>query len=178
MEVLGNWALLLYSDVKNMKEVLDMAAARGNYGGRACFIRPSLILSPLQLGVAMQRLIHQKHLRSKSFATELMLLLAPTRNVDTAIKTFSCDDLSKDCLVAIYLGERDKSSTSGHQTPEVRGIISDVEKLIAGKQLPLTKLSTMTDEQAVATLFGVTSAELSTTTLSDIVVNRLATLDL
>ena len=163
-EQLGDWTVVAFTDVTNTKEVLD-AFETGKLGP-CCIVAGSMVLSRLQLAAAMQRLSQHNNLRTKNIHSELLLMLSPSKNIETALKNFSCKDEDKSFVVAI------------HKAADAKAAVSTISAAVKGTPLSLGSLKASSDAEKLVKVYSLPTAEVDSAGLESAVVNRIATADI
>ncbi|CUG91139.1 kinase binding protein CGI-121, putative [Bodo saltans] len=191
MERMGEWVVLAFHSISNLDELLSDVKLLSLCG----VMNGSLICSRLQLAVAMQRLsnhlaVSGGQLRSRTMASELMLMLSPTRNITEALRLFSVDPSSSALSSSSSSGRisiGDASSTSSPSSAAVvvlalhnpqREDIGYVVERVEGAAFPLSELLAHADATAIAKVYGIGAAELQHCGLEASVVNRIAIADI
>ncbi|XP_051976469.1 EKC/KEOPS complex subunit TPRKB [Xyrauchen texanus] len=156
---------LLFKDVKNATELRKLAV---NGEIKGALINPSMIVDSFQVLVAANKAVHLHKIgkmKTRSLYSEIIFNLSPTNNISEAFKRFGISD--SDGAVHIVLVHNKE------ETLNIEDIISKVD----GQQIPVEKVSDLTDAAKIKKLYKVPLLEEKCGSLLDAVVCRMATKD-
>jgi tRNA threonylcarbamoyladenosine modification (KEOPS) complex Cgi121 subunit len=176
MERMGEWVVLAFHSLNN----LDALLGDDKFLSLCGIMNGAHICSRLQLAVAMQRLsnhlaVSGGQLRSRTMASELMLMLSPTRNITEAFRLFSVDPaLSSSVKNAASTRSVVVLALHNPQRDEIGYVVERVD----GSAFPLVELPAHADAAAIAKVYNISAVELQHCGLEASVVNRIAIADI
>lgn len=148
---------VLYRNVQNTAEVRKLIFSASL---PFTLIKPKLIVDPFQLSLAITKAqynLKEEKMRTKSFQTEILYCLSPTKNISDSLKKFSAADEDTDVLL---VGEEN--------------IFPTIKSSIQGDEIPMEELSVLTDVDAVKEIYQISTDELIKSSLLDSVCSRMA----
>jgi EKC/KEOPS complex subunit CGI121/TPRKB len=162
--LVGNWHLsvALYSSVSNCAE-LKQLAMKGELNG--ALLTPSMIIEPFQLQAAAVRAIHSythQKLTTRTLHSELIYCLSPSKNISSSFQNFGINSGCHEVLIVVISDGVDDE-------------ISKICAKVSGDAVSLTHLPNFTAIDRIKKVYGVTDAELTSSTLLNAVVTRMAT---
>ncbi|XP_051547618.1 EKC/KEOPS complex subunit TPRKB [Myxocyprinus asiaticus] len=156
---------LLFKDVKNATELRKMAV---NGEIKGALINPSMVVDSFQVLVAANKAVHLHKIgkmKTRSLYSEIIFNLSPTNNISEAFKRFGISDSDGAVLIVLVHNKE--------ETINIDDIISKVD----GQQIPIEKVSDLTDAAKIKKLYKVAQLEEKCGSLLDAVVCRMATKD-
>lgn len=162
MERLGEWVIATYRRVQNGDEVVALERRIAN--GSCCIINSSRIASRLHLCVGIQRMVSSHSSRTKAKGTELLLMLAPTKNIAEALQTMGCGGSEVDMIVAVH----QPSAT------DLQMILSTVK----GESVSLVGVNPAANEELIMRTFNLSEQEVTSCGMEACVVNKIAICDI
>jgi EKC/KEOPS complex subunit CGI121/TPRKB len=157
--------VLAFAEVENSNELLHELTS-GRLGQLTALLDREKTLDESALAIAANRVLYRQSrnsLRTRGCATELTLLLAASRNITQALRTFGISAETKNLLVASF--NPDKTH------------LEQLRTLIRGRQVSPT-FSQPVNMSVFSQLYGLTAAEVASRSLSSIVATKIATFDL
>ncbi|GFR39867.1 hypothetical protein Agub_g367 [Astrephomene gubernaculifera] len=139
--------LALFRDVKNAKEVRATIADASK--PEFAYMNASLIVDPFVVQLAAQRALAAEsagRLVTKSLHTELLYGISGTKHVVESLKRFGIADDTTTLLLARFDCQPEE--------------LAAAQSLIAGVQVPLCELPSLTDTELVDKCYKITPAEL------------------
>jgi len=153
--------MLLFDNVENSAELHSKVMSGEDLG--CVLIKPSLILDPLQVNIAVFKAKHSPKMTTRSIYTEVLYNLGPTKNIGASLKTFGLTGQEKEILAVIL--DTSKSEES-------------VVSLIKGNQKKLGCLSEFTDIQQIMKLYKLSALKQDQhKEIKDSVISRIAAKD-
>ncbi|XP_072311089.1 EKC/KEOPS complex subunit TPRKB [Eucyclogobius newberryi] len=156
---------MLFKDVKNAAE-LKQSAVEGKFNG--ALISPTMVFSPFQALVAANKAVHLQKIgkmKTRSLFSEIIFNLSPTNNISEAFKRFGISDGDSSVLVVLVHNQDDAPP------------LSEIVNRVAGQQIPVHDISSLSDTTKVKKFFKITPQEEKIGTLLDAVVCRMAIKD-
>ncbi|XP_046870615.1 EKC/KEOPS complex subunit TPRKB [Hypomesus transpacificus] len=154
---------LLFKDVKNAVD-LRKNAVDGLIKG--ALINPTMIVDPFQVLIATNKAVHLHKIgkmKTKSLYSEIIFNLLPTNSISEAFKRFGVSDRDE-CVLVVLVHEGEDAQ-----------LLADVVAMVAGQQMPVEHVSSLTDSANIKKLYKVPPQECGS--LLDAVVCRMATKD-
>ncbi|XP_072025831.1 EKC/KEOPS complex subunit Tprkb-like [Amphiura filiformis] len=155
----------LFRDVKNVAELKSAVSEAGKI--EATLLSPKLILSPFQIVVATNKAMHNKKykkMKTRNVNSEVLFNLSPTNHITESFRKFGLS-YEDTCVVVVVLDDADGEK------------MKNVTEMIKGDSAPLEELKDYTDEKAIKKLYKITEEELTTGSLLDAIVCRIALKD-
>ncbi|PFX18517.1 EKC/KEOPS complex subunit TPRKB [Stylophora pistillata] len=134
----------------------------------AAFLNASMIIDPFHVAIAGHKalqLFQQGKMKTRTLHSEIVFNLSPSTNINESFKKFGILDNTSSVLVVIMTQENAEEK------------ISEVGRFINGEQVSLTALSTISDQEKIKKIYGISEEELQCSSLPDGVVTRIATKD-
>ncbi|XP_013408871.1 EKC/KEOPS complex subunit Tprkb [Lingula anatina] len=157
-------SIVLYKDVRNLSEVRKLVI-EGKF--EAALIKPSVVVDPFQVLVAVNKAVHL-HSNNKKYTrtlhSEILYSLAPSKNISDSYKKFGVTDQETSVLIVSLAEESTKPQ--------------DFLSVIQGQQVALESLPEFTDLDTVKKVYKIPDIELSIGTVLEAVVNRIASKDI
>ncbi|XP_053377401.1 EKC/KEOPS complex subunit TPRKB-like [Mercenaria mercenaria] len=151
----------LYKDVTNAKE-LRQSVMNGEF--EATLLKTSMVADPFQVLVAANRAVHLhkiEKMTTKNVHSEILFCLSSTKNISDSFRKFGLGDGDTSVFVVV-LNDKDDAT------------MNLIQSKIQGTQIPLTDVKQFTDEKLVKKLYKVTDTELSSCSLTDALVSKIA----
>ncbi|KAG9335888.1 hypothetical protein JZ751_003545 [Albula glossodonta] len=156
---------LLFKDVKNAAELRKSAMA-GEIPG--ALINPSMVVDPFQVLVATNKALHLQKagkMKTRTLYSEIIFNLSPTNNISEAFKRFGISDSDEAVQVVLVHTEEERTNTD------------DILSRVDGQQIPVDRVSSLSDTAKIKKLYKVTPQEEACGSLLDAVICRMATKD-
>lgn len=157
-------SVTLFVDISNIDELRKMLV-EGKLG--AALVNATMVPDILPVLLATNKAVHLNvcgKLKTRSVHSEVVFNLSPSNNIRESLQTFGLSDKDPAVLVVVINKEETNDMTN-------------VVPLIKGEQVPLTKLQSIMDEMKIKKVYKIPDVELSTGSLTDAVVTRIATKD-
>lgn len=157
--------LALFTDVTNSSELRQLII-QGKI--EAALLNASMIIDPFHVAIAGHKalqLFQQGKMKTKTLHSEIVFNLSPSTNINESFKKFGILDSTTSVLVVIVTQENANKK------------ISEISKFINGEQVSITALSTISDQEKIKKIYGISDEELQCSSLQDGVITRVATKD-
>ncbi|KAL9959701.1 hypothetical protein ACROYT_G033047 [Oculina patagonica] len=157
--------LALFTDVTNSSELRQLIV-QGKL--EAALLNASMVSDPFHVVIAGHKafqLFQQGKMKTRTLHSEIIFNLSPSTNITDSFKKFGILDNTSNVLVVMITQE------------DAVKKISEVSKLINGKLVTLTTLSTICDQEKIKKIYGITEEELQCGSLQDGIITRIATKD-
>ncbi|KAJ8269055.1 hypothetical protein COCON_G00116620 [Conger conger] len=156
---------LLFKDVKNAADLRKKAISGEIIGA---LINPSMVVDPFQVLLATNKALHLQKagkMKTRSLFSEIIFNLSPTNNISEAFKNFGISDSDRAVQVVLVHADGERNN------------MDDIQSKVDGQQIPVHRVSSLSNIAKIKKLYKVTPQEELCGSLLDAVVCRMATKD-
>ncbi|KAK6968649.1 Ekc/keops complex subunit cgi121 [Biomphalaria glabrata] len=153
--------LALFANVESCKN-LRKCVMEGTV--EAALLKTAMIVDSFQVLVAANKAIHLYHTKSmmtKNVHSEILYCLSPSKNISESFRSFGAADGETSVFVAIVNDAEDRT-------------LKKVTNILGREPDSLDLTSTLSDKKLIAKTYRLTDDELSTFSLLDTLVSRVA----